>query len=130
MNINLIDLYPNKYNLTPAKLHKLVVKDWVRLKKNTWHNEAMKDTGSWWCHLEGSQEPDNTKYCDDDEFWIGFNEVDNTIKFWFSSYEGMCGYEFKKFYDFEEIENKFDLNVQVNAIRWLNKMIDEKILGL
>lgn len=130
MNINLIDLYPNKYNLTPAKLRKLVVKDWVRLKKNTWHNEAMKDTGSWWCHLEGSQEPDNTKYCDDDEFWIGFNEVDNTIMFWFSSYEGMCGYEFKKFYDFEEIENKFDLNVQVNAIRWLNKMIDEKILGL
>ena len=130
MNINLIDLYPNKYNLTPAKLNKLVVKDWVRLKKNTWHNEAMKDTGSWWCHLEGSQEPDNTKYCDDDEFWIGFNEVDNKIKFWFSSYEGMCGYEFKKFYDFKDIENKFDLNVQVNAIRWLNKMIDEKILGL
>lgn len=130
MNSHLIDLYPNKYNLTPAKLHKLIVKDWVGLKKNTWHNEAMKDTGSWWCHLEGSQEPDNTKYCDDDEFWIGFNEVDNTIKFWFSSYEGMCGYEFKKFYDFEEIENKFDLNVQVNAIRWLNKMIDEKILGL
>lgn len=130
MNSHLIDLYPNKYNLTPAKLHKLIVKDWVRLKKNTWHNEAMKDTGSWWCHLEGSQEPDNTKYCDDDEFWIGFNEVDNTIKFWFSSYEGMCGYEFKKFYDFNEIDNKFDLNVQVNAIRWLNKMIDEKILGL
>lgn len=129
MNRNLIDLYPNKYNLTPAKLRKLVVKDWVGLKKNTWHNKAML-SGSWWCHLEGSQEPDNTKYCDEDEFWIGFNEVDNKIRFWFSSYEGMCGYEFKKFYDFKEIENKFDLNVQVNAIRWLTKMIDEKILGL
>ena len=42
----------------------------------------------------------------------------------------MCSYKFEEFYNWIEIENKYDLKVQVNAIRFLNKLIDEKILGI
>ena len=27
---------------------------WDKLKKKTWYNDAMKKTGEWYCHLEGS----------------------------------------------------------------------------
>ena len=126
MDFDLIKKYPNKYNLTPKSIKKLKVLDWERLKKHTWYNEAMKDTGKWWCHLEGCQL--NGKYDDFDEFWIGFNEDNNKIDFHFSAYEGMCNYIFDEFY--KGTENKWDLQVQVNAIKYLNMLIDEEILGL
>ena len=46
----------------------------------------------------------------------------------FTTYEGMCGYKFDKFY--EETENKYDLQAQVNCIKYLNMLIDENILGV
>jgi hypothetical protein len=39
----------------------------------------------------------------------------------------MCDYIFDEFYT--ETENKWDLQVQVNAIKYLNVLIDEGILG-
>jgi len=42
----------------------------------------------------------------------------------------MCNYKFKTFYDKSEIENKWDLNVQINAIKYLNMLIDNGILGV
>ena len=42
--------------------------------------------------------------------------------------EGMCNYIFDEFY--KGTENKWDLQVQVNAIKYLNMLIDEEILGL
>ena len=87
----------------------------------------MKDTGTWWCHLEGSQK-ETEKYNDFSEFWIGFREEDDKIDCNFSTNESMCKYVFDKFYDIKEIEHKYDMQVQVNAIRWLNKMIDNDIL--
>ena len=66
----------------------------------------------------------------EDEFWIGFNRKNDKIDFHFTSYEGMCGYKFNEFYNVNEIENKFDMLVQVNAIKYLNMLIDEEILGL
>ena len=128
IDFSLIEKYPNKYNLSTKSIKKLKIKDWDRLKKKTWYNEAMKKTGTWWCHLEGCQSDDNKKYDDENEFWIGFREDDDTIDYRFSSYEGMCGYVFDEFYKIEDIENKYDMNVQANAIKWLNMMIDEGIL--
>ena len=119
---------PNKYDLTIENIKKLVIKDWAKLKKHTWHNDAMKDTGSWWCHLEGCQE--HGKYNEEDEFWIGFREDDNKIDCHFTCHDGMCRYVFDKFYDSSEIENKFDMYVQVNTIKWLNKMIDNGVLAV
>ena len=126
MDFDLIKKYPNKYNLTPKNIKKLKVLDWERLKEHTWYNEAMKKSGDWWCHLEGCQL--NGKYDDFDEFWIGFDEKNNRIKYSFSAMEGMCNYIIKEFY--KDTENRYDLQVQVNAIRYLNMLIDEGILGL
>ena len=124
-NFKLIEEYPNKYNLTPKSIKKLKILDWDRLK--TWHNNAML-SGNWWCHLEGSNLKGN--YDDEDEFWIGFNEINNKIDCHFTSYGGMCHYRFNEFYNACDIENKYDMHVQVNAIRWLNEMIDDGILGI
>jgi hypothetical protein len=127
IDFKLIEEYPNKYNLTPKSIKKLKILDWDRLKKKTWHNNAML-SGNWWCHLEGSNLKGN--YDDEDEFWIGFNEINNKIDCHFTSYGGMCHYSFNEFYKACDIENKYDMHVQVNAIRWLNEMIDDGILGI
>ena len=127
IDFNLIRRNPNKYKLTPDNIKKLKILDWDKLKKETWHNKAKKN-GNWWCHLEGSNL--NGKYDDEDEFWIGFREEDNKVDCTFSCHSGMCKYLFKEFYKADSIENVFDMNVQVNTIRWLNKMIDRGILGI
>lgn len=127
IDFDLIKAYPNKYKLTPKSVKKLKILDWDRLKKETWFNKA-RLSGKWWCHLEGCNL--DGKYDDEDEFWIGFNEENDKIDLNFSSYEGMCRYTFNKFYDVSEIENRFDMVVQVNAIRWLNRLIDNGILGV
>lgn len=129
IDYELIKKYPNKYNLKPKDIKKLKILDWERLVKHTWYNSAKKNTGEWYCHIEGSNgggyNGDN-----EDEFWIGFNKKNDKIDFHFTSYEGMCGYKFNEFYNVNEIENKFDMLVQVNAIKYLNVLIDEGILGL
>ena len=40
----------------------------------------------------------------------------------------MGRYTFDEFY--KDTENKYDLQVQVNAIKYLNMLLDEGILGL
>lgn len=126
IDFGLIEKYPNKYNIQPKDIKNLKILDWNMLKKKTWLNNAML-SGSWWCHLEGCNK-DGQPYNEEDEFWIGFREDDNKIDCHFYSHGGMCGYTFDKFYAAKDIENEYDMQVQINAIRWLNMMIDEGIL--
>ena len=127
IDFDLVRKVPNKYSLAPDNINKLKVLDWERLKKETWYNDALRDTGSWWCHLEGCN--NGGAYDDEVEFWIGFNEENGKIRSHFTAYGGMCGYEFDKFYSSDSIENKYDMQMQANTVRWLNRMIDEGILG-
>lgn len=127
INFKQIEEVPNKYNIKPADINKFKVLDWEKLKKLCWFNNAMKN-GKWWCHLEGSN--GGGFYGDEDEFWIGFNEENGKVKYQFSSGEGMCKYNFPRFYSIGSIENKWDMNVQVNAMRFLNKLLDEKIIEM
>lgn len=126
IDYELIKKYPNKYNLTPKKIDQLKVLDWGKLKTKTWHNEAMKPDEVW-CHIEGAGFGVYGDY--DDEFWIGFYE-DGRVSHSFSCWEGMCSYNFENFYDVNEIENKFDMEIQAKTIRWLNEMIDLGVLEL
>ena len=128
IDYKLIEQHPNKYNLTPKNINKLKILDWSRLQKKTWYNQAMKDTGEWYCHLEGV----GKGYYGDSmsDFWIGFNKKNDKIDCWFDCMEGMCSYNFEKFYDINAIENKYDMEIQVKAIKWLNQMIDDGILGV
>ena len=123
-----IEKAPNKYNIKPEDIKKLKVLDWDKLKKKTWYNEAMNKRGEWYCHLEGSN--DGGCYDDEDEFWIGFNKKNGEVDYHFYAGEGMCGYTFDEFYKSNEIENKWDMNVQVNAMRYLNMLLDEGIVEL
>lgn len=125
-----IKKYPNKYKLTPSMIRKLTILDWDRLKKKTWKNNAML-SGSWYCHTEGcGGKGVGKEYSDEYLFWIGFNEENNKIRISFTSYDGMCGYNIKKFYQVADISNFYALNMQVNTIRWLTMMIDEGILAI
>ena len=126
IDFDLIKKAPNKYNIAPGDIQKLRVLDWDKLKKLTWFNKAMSEPC--WCHIEGS---DSGGYFGDDvnEFWIGFYE-NGKVDYHFSCYDGMCYYFFTEFYQAKDIENKHDLAVQVNAMRYLNKILDKKIVEL
>lgn len=113
----------NKYNLTISKAKKLHIKDRSKIKSPMfWRNDVI----SAWCILKRDR---------DNEFWLGIYDEDakvykGKIKFDFTSYDGMCGYNFKKFYHPEEIENEQDLRIQELALETFNQLIDEGILGL
>lgn len=124
IDFTLTGKYPNKYGFTPENIKTLKVLDWEALKKHTWFNRAM--SSPCWCHLEGCNL--TGKYDDFDEFWIGFYE-DGRTDCHFTSCEGMCSYIFKEFYRAADIEHKADMNVQVNAIRYLNMLVDKGILS-
>lgn len=98
--------------------------DWDKLKKKTWCSKAIKKTGAWYCHLEGSNGDDV------DEFWIGYNMKNGGVDYWFTSCKGMYGYTFNEFYKADSIENKWDMNVQINAMRYLNILLDEGVVEL
>lgn len=129
IDYELIKKYPNKYGFTPKNIKTVQILDWDKLKKHTWYNEAMKKTGHWWCHFEGNQ-PTLLKFLDNgDEFWIGFREEDNKVDCHFSCFGGMAWYRFDEFYNAEEIENIFDMQVQIYAIRYLNMLVEEGIIS-
>lgn len=123
---NLFLKYPNKYGFTAKNIDTIRVLDWERLKQYTWFNTVIKKPC--WCHLEGCNTTAGSRYCDDDEFWIGFYE-DGKVDHAFSAHGGMCGYEFDEFYDEKDIENKSDAGVQINAIRYLNNLVELKIIS-
>ena len=127
IDFDFIEMFPNKYNWDCKNIKKIKILDWEKLKKFTWYNPAT----NCYCHLEGCNDPrkmnDKFKYDDEDEFWIGFYG-DGKVDFHFTSYGGMCGYEFKEFYKLKDMDNNFDLNVQINAIRYLNMLVEEGVI--
>ena len=111
----------NKYNLTIAKARKLHIKDRSKVKSPIfWRNDVI----SAWCILKKFQ---------DNEFWLGIYDEDakayaGKMRFDFTTYDGMCGYKFNKFFDHKEIENEQDLRIQELALETFNQLIDEGIL--
>ena len=119
---------PNKYNLTVKDLKHLVVVDKSKICEPLfWRNNVIDA----WCITGATKEFKHD--CYDDEFWIGI--YDDTAKSYagkvrvcFSSHGGMCDYKFKKFYNFSEIENELDLQIQELFLEKINYLIDNKIL--
>lgn len=126
--LKMMDNNPNVHGLTIAKIKKIKVLDWDKLKDECWYNQAMKKTGEWYCHIDEV----GTGYYGDgvSDWWIGFNKKNGKVDVHFSCMEGMFSYKFSKFYDLKEINDKYDVMIQVAAIKWLNKMIDKGILGV
>lgn len=120
----------NKYNLKPADIEKAVVLDYDRLHKPPfWRNNVIQA----WCLTGGS----GKGYFDDyvNEYWIGFYDDDakeyaGRIRFYCTTLEGMCSYNFKNFFDYTEIDNKVDLELQERLLERINWLIDEGIIEI
>lgn len=133
----LVEQYPNKYGWTFKNIATAKVLDWTNLRRYTteYHYNGERDENkpvSWdgYSHIEGCAvggEP-RDYVADENEFFIKF-AFNGMNTYYFTSYEGMCGYEFEKFYDPAGIENEFDMKVQVNAIRYLNMLVDNNIIS-
>ena len=122
----------NKYNLTPAKINKLVVNREKVGEPVFWRNNAIN---AWCISLSTAKNSKDMEFCTSDEFWLGIYDEDaksyaGKIRHYFSAYGGMCSYKFKKFFDYTEIENELDLEIQEKAMEKLNQLIDEGVLNL
>ena len=118
----------NKYGLKPKDIQKAVILDYKRLKLPPfWRNEAI---GAW-CLSGGAG---RGLYGNNiDSYWIGFYDKDakayaGKIRLLCTSHEDMCSYDFKKFFDYREIETEADLELQEKLLDRINWLIDQKII--
>ena len=120
----------NKYNLKPKDIQNATVLDFERLKQPPfWRNDVV---GAW-CLSGGAGKGLYGSW--EDSYWIGFYDKDaksyaGKIRLSCSSHEDMCGYNFKKFFDYKEIENEADLKLQEKLLDRINWLIDEKIIEI
>lgn len=118
----------NKYNLKPKEVQYMRVLDRERIKQEPfWRNDVVQA----WCLSEIAGEQ---KFCDENQYWIGIYDEDakayaGKIRLSCTSYGGMCGYNFKEFFNPKEIERDIDLEIQEKLLSRLNWLLDEKILG-
>lgn len=122
----------NKYNLTFSDIKKLKIKDRSKLKEPLfWRNNVVKA----WCISDTTiKNSKDSRFGTYNDYWIGIFDEDSTRKQKLvvkcSTYGGMASYNFKKFFDYSEIENEMDLEIQEKLLDKINFLIDEKILEL
>lgn len=120
----------NKYNLKSKDIQKAVVLDYDRLHKPPfWRNNVVQA----WCLSDGSGKGFYGDWLD--SYWIGFYDKSakayaGKIKLSCSVMEDMCNYNFKKFFDYSEIDNETDLELQEKLLERINWMIDEGIIAI
>lgn len=120
----------NKYNLKPKDIQKATILNYERLQKPPfWRNDIVQA----WCLSGGS----GKGYFGDwmDSYWIGFYDKDaksyaGKIRLDCTAMEDMCHYKFKKFFDYSEIENEIDLELQEKLLSRINWLIDEGIIEI
>ena len=119
----------NKYGLKPKDIQKAAILDYERLTHPPfWRNDVIKA----WC-LSGGAGKGLFGYID--SYLIGFYDKDaktyaGKIKLSCTSHEDMCGYSFDKFFDYQEIDNEIDLELQEELLDIINWLIDEKIVEI
>lgn len=120
----------NKYNIKPKDLEKAVILNYDRVfQPPFWRNDAVQA----WCLSDGSGKGFYGGWMD--SYWIGFYDKDakayaSKIRLSCSSMENMCNYNFKKFFDYSEIHNETDLELQEKLLERINWLIDEKIISI
>ena len=120
----------NKYNLKPKDIQKAVILDYEKLHQPPfWRNNII---GAW-CLSGGSGKGYYDGYMN--SYWIGFYDKNakayaGKIRLSCSAYEDMCHYKFNNFFDYSEIENEIDLELQEKLLERINWLIDEKIIQI
>lgn len=123
----------NKYNITVKDLKHIRLLDRSKVTVPLfWRNNAIDA----WC-ISGStaKNAKDNEYGTYNSFWIGvYDETAKNyagkIRVSFSSYGGMCGYNFKNFFDTNEIDNEMDLRVQEMFMKQLNQLIDDGVFAI
>lgn len=121
----------NKYKLTISKIKKLKVGNREKICKPLfWRNEVI---GAWCISGTTAKNSKDVKYGTENEFWMGIYDEDakaykGKFRFDFSTYGGMCGYVFEKFFDPSEMDNDLDFEIQEKFLEKINQLIDEGIL--
>lgn len=120
----------NKYNLKPKDIEKAVILDYDKLHKPPfWRNDVVQA----WCLSGGSGKGLYGGWID--SYWLGFYDKDadayaGKVRLSCSSCEDMYNYNFKKFFDYNEIENEVDLELQEKLLERINWLIDEGIVEI
>ena len=120
----------NKYNLKPKDIERAIILDYEKLKQPPfWRNNIVQA----WCLSGGSGRGYYGSHMD--SYWIGFYDnnakaYSGKIRLSCSAYEDMCNYNFKKFFDYNEIENEVDLELQEKLLSRINWLIDEGIIEI
>lgn len=120
----------NKYNLKPKDIEKATILDYERLKQPPfWRNNVVNA----WCLSDGAGKGYYGNWMD--SYWIGFYDADakayaGKIRLSCSAMEDMCSYNFKKFFDYSEIEHEVDLELQEKLLNRINWLIDEGIIEI
>ena len=115
----------NKYNLKPKDIQKATILNYDRLHEHPfWRNDVVQA----WCLSDGSGRGLYGDWID--SYWIGFYDQDaksyaGQIILKCSSYEDMCNYNFAKFFDYDEIENEVDLELQKKLLERINLKIED-----
>lgn len=117
----------NKYNLDMKQIRALKVGNRELIKTPLfWRNNVI----SAWC---ASGSVGNSKFCDETEYWLGIYDEDakaykGKVRFSFSTYGGMCGYNFNTFFNPKTIETMDDLRIQKLFLEKINNLIDMGVL--
>lgn len=121
----------NKHNLTISKIKKMKIGDRSKIKEPLfWRNNIIQA----WCisgsTARNSKEDECGIY---NEYWLGIYDKDakayaDKFRIYFSTYGGMCGYIFNKFFEQKDIECEVDLLVQEIFLEKINYLIDEGVL--
>lgn len=125
-------LVNNKYNLTIKKLKKYKVADRTFVGAPFfWRNDVIQA----WCISGNAGSAADQQFGTDNSFWIGIYDKDaksyaGKFRFYFTSYGGMCGYEFNQFFNEKDIDCENDLRMQEIFLEKINMLIDSGIIAL
>ena len=122
----------NKYNLDIKTIKKLKVSDRSKIGEPLfWRNNVI----SAWCISGSAGTRADHEFGTDNGYWIGIYDEDakayaGKFRISFSTYGGMCGYEFNKFFKPQDIDNENDLKIQEMFLDKINNLIDLGILTM
>lgn len=118
--------YENTYHLTVSSIQHLCILDWDRLCEVLSAKTCSEVHDTWCCHTEGCNLDGDYDY--ENECLLLFDK-DGSIKCRFLSDSGLSEYVFETFYDSHTIRTRQEFGVQVNALKFLAKLLQDQIIA-
>lgn len=118
--------YENTYHLTVSSIQKLRILDWDRLHELLSGMSCSEVHDNWCCHTEGCNLDGEYDY--ENECLLLFDK-DGSIRCRFLSDRGLSDYVFEDFYNSHTIHTKQEFGVQVNALKFLTKLLSDQIIA-